>query len=378
VAPKTNLAGNVSDGSLRRAVWYTLGLRAAYALAALLRGRLTADSRLVRSNDFTGHLISPEHPLAYALLGVWERFDTLWYLHIAQAGYDRQAATVFYPLYPALIHAASWVVRPPLAAALAISTAATFCFAWGLQKLIRLDLPERTAARAILLLAVWPGSFMLFAGYADSLAMALSVWSVYCARTGRWRLAGTLGLFAGSAKAVGAVVAVPLAWLAWRQDRRKLWTAALPLAAPAAFSLWIRSAGYGSSAAAYAAHWRTHAAWPWTTLAASVQAAFAPAPNLILRLNVTFLALACGLMFVRRLRMEYRLFALASLALFLTKRTDPLLQSTMRYVLAVFPSFIALALALERRRITLAVVWAIFALINAVVLFEFWRWSLLV
>ena len=58
MAPKTNLAGNVSDGSLRRAVWYTLGLRAAYALAALLRGRLTADSRLVRSNDFTGHLIS--------------------------------------------------------------------------------------------------------------------------------------------------------------------------------------------------------------------------------------------------------------------------------------------------------------------------------
>jgi hypothetical protein len=360
-------------------VWYTVALRVGYALFAfVLRGQLTTDPRLVRSNDFTDHLMSPGHPLSYALLGVWERFDTLWYLHIAQGGYDRQAAIVFYPLYPALIRMASWIVSPPLVAALAISTAATFCFAWGLQKLIRLDLPDGTAARAIALLAVWPGSFILFAGYADSLVMALSVWSLYCARTARWRWAGVLGFFAGSAKAVGAVLAVPLAWLAWRKDRRSVWTAALPLAGPAAFSLWIRTAGYGSSAASYAAHWRTHAAWPWTTLAAGLAAAFGPPPNLILRLNVGFFVLACALLFARGLRTEYRLFAVASLALFLTKSTDPLLQSTMRYVLAVFPSFIALAIVLEKRPAALVTVWAVFALINAVVLFEFWRWSLLV
>jgi hypothetical protein len=379
VAPKTKSDGNVSGTCLRRAAFFTIGLRAAYALAALLlRGRLAADPRLVSGNDFTDHLMSPDHPLAYALLGVWERFDTLWYLHIARAGYDLQAAIVFYPLYPALIRALSWVVHPPLAAALAISTAATFCFAWGLQELIRLDLPDRTAARALVLLAVWPGSFILFAGYADSLVMALSVWSVYCARTDRWRTAGILGLFAGSTKAVGAVVAVPLAWLAWRKDRRQLWTAVLPLAGPAAFSMWIRTAGYGSSAAAYAAHWRTHVAWPWTTLAASARAFFATPPNLILRLNLVFLTLACGLMLARRLRMEYRLYALASLTLFLTKSTDPLLQSTVRYVLAVFPSFIALAMVLEKRRAGTAALCAFFALIDALLLFGFWRWSLLV
>jgi Glycosyltransferase family 87 len=350
-----------------------------YALAALLlRSRLIPDPRLVRSNDFTGNLMSPDHPLAYAMLGVWERFDTLWYLHIAQTGYDRQAAIVFYPLYPALIRIVSQVLHPPLAAALAISTLAAFAFAWGLQELLRLDLPDRTAARALLLLAVWPGSFILFAGYADSLVMALSVWSVYCARTERWRLAGVLGLFAGSAKAMGVVVAAPLAWLAWRKDRRRLWTAALPLAGPAAFSLWIRTAGYGSSTAAYAAHWHTRVAWPWSTLAASVRAFFATPPNLILRLNLIFLVLACGLMLVRRLRMEYRLYALASLALFLTKSTDPLLQSTVRYVLAVFPLFLALAMVLERRRVGLIAFCAFFAFLNAVLLFGFWRWSLLV
>src|SRR5215472_16309212 len=125
MAPGTKAYENVSGRSLRRAVFYTVGLRTAYALAAfLLRGSLTADPSLIRGNDFTDHLMSPDHPLSYALLGVWARFDTLWYLHIAQVGYDRQAAIVFYPLYPALIHVLSWIVQPPLAAALAISTAA--------------------------------------------------------------------------------------------------------------------------------------------------------------------------------------------------------------------------------------------------------------
>jgi len=379
VAPRTKTDEDVSGHSLRHAVLFAVGLRVVYALAALaLGGNLTADPRLLRGNDFTDHLMSRGHPLAYALLGVWERFDTLWYLHIAQAGYDRQAAIVFYPLYPALIHALSWVVHPPLAAALAISTAAAFFFAWGLEELISLDYPSGTAVRATVLLAVWPSSFILFAGYADSLVMALSVWSLYYARTDRWGLAGVLGFFAGSAKAVGAVAAVPLGWLAWRKRRRECWTAVLPLAAPAAFSLWIRKAGYGSSAAAYAAHWRTHVAWPWKTLADSVRSFFATPPHLILQLNLIFLVLACGLLLVRRLRMEYRLYAVASLTLFLTKNTDPLLQSTMRYVLAVFPSFIALAIVLEKRHASMIGVCTFLALIDAVVLYEFWRWSLLV
>ncbi|HLH15858.1 MAG TPA: hypothetical protein VKX45_01490 [Bryobacteraceae bacterium] len=367
------------DGALRRAVLYTVAMRALYAAAALaLGGRLTADPRLIRSNDFTGRLMDPGRRLSYALLGVWERFDTLWYLHIAQAGYDRQKAIVFYPLYPLLIRAAAWIAHPPLAAALAISTAAAFCFAWGLQRLIELDLPSSAAARALVLLAVWPGSFILFAGYADGLVLALTVWSIYFARQGRWWLAGITGLFAGSAKAVGAVVAVPLAYLAWREDRRRLPLALLPLAAPAAFSLWIRAAGYGSAAAAYAAHWHTRVAYPWTTLGAAFRGFVANPPELILRLNLILLLLACLLLLTRGLRMEYRLYGLAAVAMFLTKRTDPLLQSTVRYVLAVFPVFIAAAALLEDRRRGMAVLCGIFGLLNAVLLLGFWRWSLLV
>jgi hypothetical protein len=63
------------------------------------------------------------HGLHYALLGIWERFDTLWFLHIAQHGYDRPMAVIFYPLYPAAIRIASGLM-PAMAAALLVSTVA--------------------------------------------------------------------------------------------------------------------------------------------------------------------------------------------------------------------------------------------------------------
>jgi len=44
---------------------------------------------------------------------IWERFDTLWYLRIAQHGYDRPMAVIFYPLYPAAIRIVSWVLPQP-------------------------------------------------------------------------------------------------------------------------------------------------------------------------------------------------------------------------------------------------------------------------
>src|SRR5580700_4513421 len=131
----------------------TLGLRVCYSLfAALSSPYLRLDPRLIQGNSLTGHLMSREsHPLLYALLGVWERFDTLWYLQISRHGYDNPIPTVFYPLYPALIRVVSVVTRSDLAAALLISTAGSFFLFWGALRLFELDYPAPTAFRALLL-----------------------------------------------------------------------------------------------------------------------------------------------------------------------------------------------------------------------------------
>lgn len=65
------------------------------------------------------------------------------------------------------------------------------------------------------------------------------------------------------------------------------------------------------------------------------------------------------------------------LSMFLCKKTDPLLQSTMRYAAVVFPAFIGLAL-LMKRPIGLVVLSVFLVLLNGVLLLKLFEWSLVV
>src|SRR5208282_3927972 len=168
----------------------TAALRVFYtAMAAAFMPFLHPDPAFFHSNALTENL-PPPHGLHYALLGIWERFDTLWFLHIAEHGYDRPMAVIFYPLYPA---------------AILVSTVAAFFFFWGLLRLAGGELSEVGRLRTLLLVSVWPTSFVLFAGYAESLTVALVVWAIVFARESargsgheaRWEAATACGLLAG-------------------------------------------------------------------------------------------------------------------------------------------------------------------------------------
>ena len=85
------------------ALLLTIVMRVVYSgAAAVFSLFLHPDPRLVRSNMFTGSL-PPTSGVHYVWLDIWQRFDTLWYLHIAAQGYDRPAAVTFYPVYPLLM-----------------------------------------------------------------------------------------------------------------------------------------------------------------------------------------------------------------------------------------------------------------------------------
>jgi hypothetical protein len=355
----------------------TLALRAAYsAAAALATPFLNLDPALIRSNALTENLIQRSEGWRYALLGVWERFDTLWYLHIAEHGYDRPDAVVFFPLYPWLIRGVRTLLYNPLAAALAVSTIASFFTVWGLVALLRRDLSEPDVRRALLAWGVWPAGFIFYAGYPDALLLALIVWSVHCARAGRWWLAGILGFFAGLAKAAGFLVAVPLAVLAWRSRSARPLPAAIALLSPLAYIALVVRSGQGLPSSAYPAYWSTVASLPWTTLFASLRE-LVVRPDVVLFLNLAALVIVAGLTLARRIRLEYTLYALAALGFVLVKRTDPLLQSTMRYLLMVFPVYPALGLAL-RDRLTFAIALAVALYANLLAFWIFLGWGLIV
>jgi hypothetical protein len=337
------------------------------AIAALSVPHLKLDPRLIYSNEFTEHLMSPAQGWwRYALLGVWERFDTLWYIHLAQSGYDRPDAVVFYPLYPLLIALSH---LPPLVASLVISTISSFLFAWGLQKLVVLDYSPKVGTRALILYLVWPAGFMLFAGYPESLLLCCVVWAIYFARTDRAWAAASMALLAGGTKAGGALVFLPITFIAIRNMKwRVLASGAAALVVPVAMALWVDATGRMSAQQAYATYWRTTAALPWQTLWHGLTT---PAPFVALNM----LALCLLVVFVLAVgdRFEYAIFTLGAVGLFLSKETAPVLQSTSRYVLVLFPAFIDAGRIFQSRlRFTLFAVGLFLIAINVFEAFLDW------
>ena len=363
----------------RRALVLALLLRVAYSLLAAVFALIQpVNWRLVQSNALTENLRPPEPSLRYLLFGVWERFDTLWYLHIAAHGYDRADAVVFFPLYPSLVKIVSLLI-PPMAAALLISTVAAFFLFWGLQELLLGDDPLDLINQSIFLCAVWPASFVFFAGYPESLLFALIAWSLCMARRDRWWAAAVLGLAAALTKAVGVVVAVPLLVMAVRHRNIKALSVLLVPLGLAGFLGYLHWNGHGALVPAYGQYWRTSVALPWRTLSASVRDLI-HMPNPILVLNLTFLLAVSGLATRSRMRVEYLLYSAAAIGVFLCKETTPPLQSMMRYLLIIFPAFVGFARLLRGSRLQprFGMVCACLFVINIGLLWLFLGWSLVV
>jgi hypothetical protein len=363
--------------ALRLALFMVVLQRTAYAiLAAFFVPRLSLDRS--HSNSLTENLMPRAHYLPYVFLGVWERFDTLWYIEISRHGYAMPAAVVFYPLYPLLVRLCTPICRTPLAAAILVCTLSTALLYWGLKQLLELDLQPNKATNAVLALAFWPGSFIFFAAYPDSLACALIVWSIYFARQDRWDQASLLGFAAGFTKAIGTLAVVPLAWLAWKSKRRPqaLAGTALCLAPTVLYSIYLKVNALPSITEAYVQFWRTTPSWPWETLISTLRGLFTTT-DVLLILTIALMVMVYALAFSQRLRPEYTAYVAATLCLFLTKKTDPILQSTIRYLLVVFPAFPALAVLAHDRLELLVALLPLFAL-NLVLLLAFWNWMLAV
>jgi hypothetical protein len=362
----------------RLALFLTLIFRVAYsALAAIFGLCLPVNWQLIHSNALTENLLPPDHSAHYLLFTVWERFDTLWYLHIARYGYDRPDAVVFYPLYPYLIRAASRLVSPT-AAALLISTVAAFFVFWGLQNLLLDDVSPDSVNPTLVLCAVWPASFIFFAAYPESLLLAFILWSLYLAGKDRWIAAAMLAIAAEMTKAVGAIVMLPLLVMAVRRRTARVWPLLLTPWGALAFPLWVRWSRHDTVSSTYQHYWRTTNAAPWTTLWLAAQSLM-HRPDAILILNLVFLIAFCVFVGLSRTRLEYRLYAVAAIVLFLCKQTNPPLQSMMRYLIIVFPAFVGVAQLLQKPRWQprfWLVCTGLFA-INAAWMWLFLGWSLI-
>ncbi|HEY9370612.1 glycosyltransferase family 39 protein [Streptomyces sp.] len=156
------------------------------------------------------------------------RFDTAWYLHIAQNGYTelRPDSCVvqgelcnyaFFPLYPGLVRGASSLLPLPVGqVAWGISVTAALLAAWGVYAVARHVAGHRAGVIAAVLWGIVPHAVVESMAYTEPVFTALAAWSLYATLTRRWVAAGVLACLAGltrpSGSAVVAAVVLAALW----------------------------------------------------------------------------------------------------------------------------------------------------------------------
>jgi hypothetical protein len=341
------------------------------------------------------------HDLGY-FTDIWARWDSDFFLRIAQNGYD-DASAAFHPLYPALIAVLGRAFFGHyILAGLVVSLLCCLGSFVLLHRLAKQRLDAEGARRSVLYLAVFPMALFLQAVYSESLFLLLVLAAFALAERNHFAGAGLVAGLAILTRAAGLALLPALVLLAWRHRDRLRALARVALAVPVAaiypLVLWqqvgdpwaftdaqdrwhrhLSHAGpFGGIWDGLVAGWRgleqfvvghgTHvpAANPMHAAAENVQA-------------LVFLAVFLALTVVawRRFGAPYGLFAALSLAIPLSYPSSrwPLL-SLPRFGLVIFPLFLALAAvtATRPRLHTAVVACSALGLGIAVVQWALWQW----
>ncbi|MFD3994095.1 hypothetical protein [Streptomyces sp. NPDC058583] len=201
------------------------------------------------------------------------RWDSVWYVRIAENGYGYQATLpngdvhpdlAFFPLLPALERGLSAVL--PLdapTAGLLVSWTAGLAAAWGMYRCGAHAFGTRAGILLAVLWGVYPTAFVQSMAYTETLFTAFAAWSLYAVLRGRWILAGVLCVAAGLTRptAVALIAALGITALVTlvRDRRLPARTVAGVLIAPLGWLAYIAYVGVRQDSAT--AYFDVQAAW---------------------------------------------------------------------------------------------------------------------
>lgn len=316
-------------------------------------------------------LLRPIGSPAANFVDAWARYDATYYARLAFQGYarDRLYRTAFFPLQPLMT-----AIFAPLTggntylASIVVANLACLAALVGIGALAldvsRAESPmgkpgqrETQARRAMLYLALFPLALFLFAGYAESLFLALAIWCIVALRRGGWWQAGVLGLLAAATRQMGLFLVLPFAaeyarqhgWrLRWlRADA--LWISLIPCGL-LLFMGWLWLTVGDPLAFQHAeSYWHHAFAPPWRSLfdaLATMRSETSPVARYKDALDLAAVILFAVLIVLGARRLPLGL-TVYSAAVWLLALSYPVaswpLQSDARYMLAAFPCFLTLA-----------------------------------
>jgi Mannosyltransferase (PIG-V) len=305
--------------------------------------------------------LPPTAPLA-DVIEPWRRWDTLWYDKIAIQGYRfGDPSIVFPPLYPVLIRLmAPFCAGNYVLASLLISNVACLIAFILLFRLVETEFGSIPLARRTLVcLAVFPTSYYLVAGYSETLFLALTLGAFWGALKRQWLLAGALSALASLTRLQGAILLLPLGWIAYVQLRESGFRALLArlpilLGAPfgaLAYMVYVAINNLGNFDIAYAVEWQLSTRFPWEVVRAYLERrASGRLPDFENDNAFALVVLALlSLVVLIKFLPAYSLYAWTTLAVVLLRYHEgPQFESIFRYALLFFPCFIAFGTILRR------------------------------
>lgn len=161
-------------------------------------------------------------------------FDGVHYLRIAQDGYLAQYSQAFFPFFPILIRAFSFVFPKDPGLNTILYTDPSYFYSglilsnlffllslYILFKLISLDFKKDVAFLSIIFLLVFPTSFFYGAVYTESLFLLLAVFSIYLIRKGNF-FWGAVLISLSTATRITGVLLIPLYLIEAFQNKNKI------------------------------------------------------------------------------------------------------------------------------------------------------------
>ena len=302
---------------------------------------------------------------------IWQRWDWLRYLGIAEHGYSlasRHGSSIaFFPGYPVMLWAVHLVLRTWVYSGLLISfvTGAIACVA--LARIIVMEAQARgeervgTAVRDGLTMFVWaPAAVFMTAGYTEGPFLACALWSWVAARRNNWLAAGILAAGAATFRINGLFVLAGVAVLFLQSRPRGLrgwlkgWPLALPVVPVAVFFAYLHhlTGDWNAWERAEAQGWDRHTTYPWRTFAETWYYAFGRymlaenAWEYQLEIVVTFIGFGLGIWLLYRRRWAEFTYVLLSVG---TLATSHVYLSVSREMLTWWPLWAALAVWCVRR-----------------------------
>lgn len=328
------------------------------------------------------------------------RFDSLWYVQIAEDGYDTGMVghhpdlhstlpnLPFFPLYPGLIAAVAAITpfSTPVAA-LIVSGLAGLAAAWGIYAVGAHLASRRVGLLLVGLWAVLPHAIVQNMAYTETVFTALVAWTLYALLRRQWLAAGLLCLVTGLSRPTATTVAAAVGLTALvaivrRQDGWRPWAAAaLSPLGYLGYLAWIghrvgRADGYFHM---QETRWKISFDGGVSTLKTLKQVLTEPSP---LALYTSTLLMGLAVVLIAQLvAHRYPLpLVVYSVAFFLiTIGTENYYSAKGRYLMPAFTLLIPIAMGLAKaRRSTVVTVFAFLVLVSGwygTYLSLVWRWS---